>query len=211
MAYDLQEQEQLDQLKAFWNRYGTALLALITVVLFAIAGYRGWGWYQDRQATAASGLYAELTSAVAAKDAERIRSRSADLLGQYGSTAYGEMGGLMAARGFADAGDLAAAKSSLQWVVDKASDPEFRQIARLRLAGLLLDEKAYDAALAMIDPAATGQVAGEMAASFADRRGDILLAKGDADGARAEYRKALEQLPPRSALRSLVEAKLEAS
>ncbi|MGE0798285.1 MAG: YfgM family protein [Lautropia sp.] len=210
MAYNLQEQEQLDELKAFWNNYGTAILAAITLALFIFAGYRGWGWYQTSQATAAAGIYAELSSAVSARNLEQVRSRSADLLDRYGSTAYGQMAGLMAARGYVDGNDPAAAKVALQWVIDHAKDLEFKQIARLRLAGLLLDEKAYDDALKTIDPAAVGTASGEMAAGFADRRADILVAQGQVDAAKAEYRQALDQLPQQAALRQLVQLKLDA-
>lgn len=210
MAYDLQEQEQLEAIKAFWARYGNAILAALTVALLVVAGTRGWTWYQARQASAAAGIYAELVDAVERRNIEQVKQRSEDLLKEYGGTAYGPMAGLMAARAYADAKDSAGAKGALQWVIDNADDPEYRQLARLRLAGLLLDEKSYDAALAAIAPEQVGEPVAEMAGALADRRGDILFAKGDRDGARAEYEKALATLPPGAALRQLVQLKLDA-
>jgi predicted negative regulator of RcsB-dependent stress response len=210
MAYNLQEQEQIDELKSFWTRYGNTILAAVTIALFVVAGMRGWDWYQARQASAASAIYSELTDAVDRKNIEQVKQRSEDIFKQYGGTAYGQMAGLMAARAYVDAGDLASAKGALQWVVDNAIDDEFQQLARLRLSGVLLDEKSFDAALQTIDPAVVGDSGAEMAGAFADRRGDILVAKEDPAGAKAEYEKALATLPTTSPLRQLVQLKLDA-
>lgn len=205
MAYDLQEQEQIDELKAFWNRYGNLILTVLTVVLLGIAGYRGWGWYEARQAAGASVVYDELRVAAAAKDASKVGQAAGTLFEDYGRTVYARMGALVAARAHAEAGDLKAAKAPLQWAIDK-DDDEFAHMARIRLAGLLLDEKAYDEGLKLLPM----ESAGEYAGAYADRRGDLLLAQGKSEEARAAWRQALERLPQRSPLRPLVEIKLDA-
>jgi len=210
MAYNLQEQDQIDELKAFWAKYGNGILAALIVALLAVAGVRGWKWYESRQATAAAGIYSELTHAVENRNIEQVKQRSEDLLKQYGDTAYGQMAGLMTARAYADAGDMAGAKNALQWVVDNAEDEEFKNLARLRLAGLLLDEKSFDHALKLLDPAQAGKMTPEMAGAFADRRGDVKLGQGDKAAARGEYEKALQTLPQSSPLRQLVQIKLDA-
>ncbi len=206
MAYDLQEQDQLDAFKAFWNRYGNLLLTLVTVVLLAIAGWRGWGWWQQRQAAEAAGLYEQLRDAVEKRDVARVKQASGPLFEGYGGTVYGSMGALLAARAYHDAGDLKAAKAPLAWAAEKASDLEYRMLARLRLAGILLDEQAYDEALALL----TVPDAGAFAGALADRRGDVLLAQGKREEARAAYRQALGALESGSALRPLVQLKLDA-
>jgi len=210
MAYNLQEQDQIDELKAFWARYGNGILAALIVALLAVAGVRGWNWYESRQATAAAGIYSELTQAVENRNIEQVKQRSEDLLKQFGGTAYGQMAGLMTARAYADAGDMAGARNSLQWVVDNAQDEEFKHLARLRLAGLLLDEKSFDHALKLLDPTGAGKMTPEMAGAFADRRGDVKLGQGDKAAARGEYEKALQSLPQSSPLRQLVQIKLDA-
>ena len=204
MAYDLQEQEQIDELKAFWNRYGNFILTVLTVVLLGIAGYRGWGWYEARQAAGASAVYDELRVAAAAKDPAKVGQAAGTLFEDYGRTVYARMGALVAARAHAEAGDLKAAKAPLQWAIDKGGD-EFAHMARVRLAGLLLDEKAYDEGLKLLPM----ESAGEYAGAYADRRGDLLLAQGKTDEARASWQQALEKLPQRSPLRPLVEVKLD--
>ena len=206
MAYDLQEQDQLDAFKAFWNRYGNLLLTVVTVVLLAVAGWRAWGWWQQSQASAAAALYEQLQQAVEKKDVALVKQASGELFEKYSATVYGSMAALVAARAYHDAGDLRAAKAPLQWAVDKGRDPEHRLLARVRLAGILLDEKAYDAGLALLAVEAPAAFAG----AFADRRGDLLLAKGKRDEARAAYAKALEALDGNAALRPLVQLKLDA-
>jgi predicted negative regulator of RcsB-dependent stress response len=206
MAYDLEEQEQIARLKAFWERYGNFILTVITVVLLAVAGYRGWGWYQARQAVEASVVYDQLRQAVDAKDVGKVKEHAGTIFEKYGSTAYGQMAALLAAKAYHDAGDLKAAKAPLQWAVEKAPDESFANVARLRLAGILLDEKAYAEGLALVPADAAGRFAG----AFADRRGDLLLAQDKPDEARAAYKLALEKLDARSPLRRLVQIKLDA-
>ena len=206
MAYNLEEQEQLENLKAFWRQYGNFIMTVIAVVALSVAGWRGWGWYQARQSTEAAAVYEQLRQAASARDIGAVRSAAGTLFEQYGRTAYGQMAALVAARAYVDAGDPKAAKMPLEWAVDNARDDEFRHAARLRLAALLLDEKDYDAAQRLLAVDATGRFAGE----YADRRGDLLAAQDKAAEARAAYRQALQALAPDSPLRRLVQLKLDA-
>lgn len=206
MAYDLEEQEQIATLKAFWNQYGNFILTLITIILLAIAGWRGWGWYQSRQAAEASAVYEQLKAAAQAKDAAKVKDAAGTLFEKFGGTAYGQMGALLAAKAYHDAGDDKAAKAPLQWAVEKAQDEEFRQLARVRLAGILLDEKKFDEALKQLD--AIG--AKEFFALAADRRGDVLLAQGKKDEARTAYQSAWKTMDPSVEYRRLIDAKLTA-
>jgi predicted negative regulator of RcsB-dependent stress response len=206
MAYDLQEQDQLDAFKAFWNKYGNLLLTVVTVVLLAIAGWRAWGWWQQKQGVEASVVYDQLREAADKKDIAKVKQAQGQLFEKYSGTVYGGMGALVAARAHFDAGDLKSARAPLQWAVDNAKSPEHRMLARLRLAGVLLDEKAYDEGLKLLaidDP-------GAFAGAFADRRGDLLLAQGKRDEARTAYKLALDKLERNAALRSLVQMKLDA-
>ncbi len=206
MAYDLQEQEQIDELKAFWKRYGNFLMTVITLILLAIAGWRGWGWWQARQAAEAAAIYDQLRAAVSAKDSGRVRETAGAIFEKYGSTVYGQMAALLAARAYLDAGDAKAARVPLQWAIDHAADESFRHIARVRLAGVLLDEKALDQALGLLSASPPERFQG----LYADRRGDILLMQNKPAEARIEYRKALEKLALDSPLRSVVQMKLDA-
>ena len=206
MAYNLEEREQIDELKAFWKRYGNLLTALVTAVALAMAGWAGWQRWQDYQASKAAGVYAQLQQAVALRDAAKVKSAAQQVLDDYPRTSYAQMAALLAARTQADLGDSAGAKAMLQWAIDRAKDDEFRHLARVRLAGLLLDEKAYDAGLALL----AGNPPERFAAQYADRRGDLLFAQGKRDEARAAYRQAYDKLGERSPLKEVVRLKLDA-
>lgn len=206
MAYNLEEQEQLETLKAFWNRYGNFLVTIVAVLALSIAGWRAWGWYQERQSSQASVVYEQLRQAANARDIEKVREAAGHLFGDYSGTAYAEMAALVAARSYVDAGDAKSAKVPLQWAVTNADDPEFRHAARLRLARILLDEEAFDEGLKLLDVAASGQFAG----LYADLRGDLLVAAGKPSEARNAYEQALEAFAADSPLRRLVQLKRDA-
>lgn len=206
MAYDLQEQEQLDELKAWWEKYGNLILTVATVVLLAFAAYNGWRWYQRNQAEAAAGVYAELERAMAARETERINALSTTLTEKYGRTAYSPMAALQAARWYAESGDTAAARTRLQWVIERSDHPEIVAIARVRLAGVLLDEKQFDEALKVLDGASSTI----HATAIADRRGDILFAQNKIDEARTAYRDALAKAAAEHPLRQIIQLKLDA-
>lgn len=206
MAYDLEEQEQLATLKAWWNQYGNLLVWILTIALAGYAAWTGWNYYQRNQATQAGMLYQELQKAAAAKDSAKVQRAATDLADKFGSTAYAQMGALAAAKSAFDAGDLGVAKTQLQWVVENGRDAEYKAIAKIRLAGVLLDEKAYEEGLK--------QLSGDFPAPFegvvADRRGDLLVAQSKIEEARAAYKLALEKTEQNNPGRQLIQLKLDA-
>ena len=203
---DLQEQEQLDDLKAFWKQWGNLITWVITACLLAYAGWNAWGWYQRDQATKASAMFDELDKAAVAGEADKVGRIFNDLKDRYGRTVFAEQGGLLAARVQFDKGQADAAKASLAWVADTASEDGYRSVARLRLAGLQLDAKQYDAALKTLD----ADSAKPFAALVADRRGDVLLAQGKTAEARSAYQAAWKAMGDKVDYRRLIEAKLTA-
>jgi len=205
MAYDLEEQEQLASLKAWWNSYGNLTSWVLIAGLAAYSGWTGWNYYQRSQAAQASSLYDELQSAAIAKDNAKVQRAAGDMESRYGSTAYAQMGALAAAKTAFDATDLKAAKAQLQWVAEHG-EPEFKAIAKVRLAGVLLDEKSYDAALAAL----AGDVAPQFAGAVADRKGDILVAQNKLAEARTAYLAAYQATDSKNPGRQLIQLKLEA-
>jgi predicted negative regulator of RcsB-dependent stress response len=206
MSYDLQEQEQLAAFKAWWQAHGNWVTTAATVVLLAVLAYQGWSWYQLRQAAAASVLYEEYERALAGKDNVKARDLVGSLIDQHGSTVYAALAALRAAKSNIDAGDLKTAKAQLTWVIEHSPRKELSLLARVRLAGVLLDEKAYDQALQVLDV----KVPDAFAAEFADRRGDVYAAQGTLCDARAAYSEALSKAGAQQPLRSLIQLKLEA-
>ncbi|MDR8728442.1 tetratricopeptide repeat protein [Burkholderia pseudomultivorans] len=201
------EQESIESLKAWWARWGNLTTWIVLVALVVAAGFNGWNYWQRRQAAEASGLYEQVQKAAAANDKATMARAAADMEDKYGSTAYAQMTALSAAKVLYAAGDAAGAKAQLQWAADHAKDDEYKQIAKLRLASLLLDEKAYDAGLALL----SGTPVDAFKGLVADRRGDLLAAQGKTDDARAAYKLALDSLSKDDqSARQLVQFKLDA-
>ena len=203
---DLEEQEQLDEIKHFWKQYGNLITWALIVVLGAFAAWNGYQYWQRSQAAQASVMFDEVERAVQSGDATRIDRALADMKERFASTAYAQQAGLLAAKAHYDKGNADAARAALAWVADKASDPGYQAIARLRLAGLLLDKKSYDEALQQLSVAFPKNFEGLVA----DRRGDILMAQGKKPEAKAEYEKAWKAFDERTEYRRLVEVKLNA-
>ena len=206
MALDLEEQEQLDALKQFWKQYGTLIITLAFLALATFAGFKGWNYYQRAQSEQASVLFGKLEEAVRKNDIAQTGSLGAEIIDKYASTVYGPMAALLLAKTSHDKGDPAAAVSRLLLAIDKARDDETAALARLRLAGIRLDEKKYDEALALLD-AKHGQA---FAPLYSDLRGDVLAAQGKPAEARAAYKQALEKSLPNSNYRNVVQIKLDA-
>jgi len=206
MAYDIEQQESLSAMKAWFEAYGNWIIGAALVVILAVSGNWAWNWYQTRESAAAATLFEQYQQAVVGKDAAKARELAGSLVQQYGSSTYAALAALVQARASLEAGDATACKAQLHWVIDKSGNAEMGALARVRLAGVLLDEKAYDEGLAIL----AGDAPAALAAQFSDRRGDLLLAQGKSADARAAYTRALEQATAQSPLRALVQSKLDA-
>ena len=205
-AYDLDEQEKLGDLKAWWSRYGNYVTGAITVVALIIAANQGWKWYTGKQAAEASGLYFALSDAAGKNDAAKVKDATAQLIEKFAGTGYAPRGALLAAKSAFDAGDLATAKTQLEWVIANSKEDELKAIARLRLAAVLLDQKQYDAALAALD----GKTSEAFAGLFLDMKGDIFNLQGKAADAKTAYEAALPKLDSKGSQKQYTQLKLDA-
>ena len=203
---DLEEQEQLDELKHFWKQYGNLLTWALIAVLSCFAAWNGYQYWQRSQAAQASVMYDEIERAAKSGDMARIERSLADMKERFGSTTYAQQAGLLAAKAYYDKGNIDASRAALSWVAEKAADPGYQSIAKLRLAGILLEKKSYDEALQQL----SGSFSKDFSALVADRRGDILQAQGKKAEAKAEYEKAYKAFDERAEYRRLVEFKLNA-
>jgi predicted negative regulator of RcsB-dependent stress response len=203
---DLEEQEQLAEIKHFWNEYGNLITWVVIVVFGAIAAWNGWQYWQRTQAVQAASLYEEVERAAQAGDVTRVERAFADMKDKFGRTTYAQQAGLLAAKVLVDKGNTDAAKLALAWVADKASDEGFQAVARLRLASILVEAKAYDEALKQL----SGDFPKEFEPLVADRRGDVYNLQGKKAEAKAEYSKAYNGFDERAEYRRLVEVKLSA-
>jgi predicted negative regulator of RcsB-dependent stress response len=203
---DLDEQEKLDQIKDFWRRYGNFITWVAIVVFGAYGAWLGYNNWQVRKATEASTLFGAFELAVQEGDEARIGRAVQDLDKDYAKTTYAQQAKLLAAKFYGDKGNLDAAKAQLQAVADNASDEGYRALARLRLAGVWIDQKNLDAALQVL----AIELPPAFAALGADRKGDIYALQGKAVEARAAYEKAYTLAGEKSPYRPMIEVKMRA-
>lgn len=203
---DLEEQEQLDQLKHFWNTYGTLITWVVLLVAGAFVAWNGWQYLQRSKAAQASVLFDEVERSAQAGDVPRVERAFSDMKAKFAGTSYAQQAGLAAAKTLHEKGNAEASRAALGWVAEHAVDPGYQAIAKLRLASELLDTKAYDEALQQLG----GSFPKEFEALVADRKGDILLLQGKRDEARTEYQKAWAAFDADSGYRGLVQIKLNA-
>ncbi len=203
---DLEEQEQLDQLKAFWQQYGNLISGALIVVFGSIAAYNGYNYWQRNQALQASTMYDEVDRAAKSGDPAKVERAFNDMKAKFGGTTYAQQAGLLAARELLDKNKVDSAKAALTWVAGTGSDESYKAVAKLRLSALLVESKSFEEALKQLD----GSFPKEYAALVADRRGDVFMAQGKKPEAKSEYEKAYKAFDDRTEYRRLVEVKLNA-
>jgi predicted negative regulator of RcsB-dependent stress response len=190
VAFDLEEQEKLAELRAWWDKYGNLVTAVIVILALIMVGYNLYNTYLQRESDKASVLFEQMQKAIAAKNPVLVKETSARLMSDYSRTAYAQMAALLSAHVDVDGGDLKGAQAKLQWAVEHASDPQYKTLARLRLATVEADMGDMSAALATLGD----NVPDQFVSAFADRRGDIYLAQNKVAEARAQYQLALDHL-----------------
>ncbi|MFT3856828.1 MAG: tetratricopeptide repeat protein [Aquabacterium sp.] len=205
-TYDLEQQEQLDQVKHFWKQYGNLITWVLVLVLAAYAGWMAWQRWEQSRAGEAAGLYEEMDQAASAGNADKVQQAFGDLSAKYAGTTFAEQGALLASRVAAEKQKTDQAKAALQWLVDNGKNDNLVAVARLRLAGIQLDAKQYDEALKTMSVS----LPESFAALADDRRGDILLAQGKKDEAAKAFLSAWKTLTPETEYRNLIAAKLTA-
>jgi len=204
-TYDLEEQEQIDILKAWWKSNGNMVILAVAVFAATLSGVQGWRYYQNNQAIKASMMYEVLQGVAKGGDTKKIRDAAGQIMDQHPASPYAARAALIAAKANHDSGDVQSAKAQLQWAADHAKEGEVRDIARLRLAGQLLDEKNYAEALKPLEMTPVPA----FLALFADMKGDILVAQGKQTEARVAYQTAMDKIGEKSTYRQLIKMKIE--
>jgi len=205
-VYDLEEQEKIDTLKDWWKAYGTLVTVLIAAFVVGIAGVQAWNYYQKQKIEQAAELYDSVLKVQGSGDAKKISDAAGLLMEGFPASGYASRAALISAKASFESGDLQNAKSRLQWTLDNSKEDELKDLVRLRLAGILLDEKKYSEALGLLETKHGGSFDG----LYADLKGDILGAMGKVGEARAAYQVALDKIGVKGTYHNIVQMKLDA-
>jgi len=205
-TYNLEEQDKLDSLKTWWDKFGTAVTIVITTLVVTIGGTKMWEYYQRTQAHQAADLYVLLQQVKATSEVNRINDAAYLLTEGFSSSGYAPRAALIAAAANIEAGETKRAQEHLQWILDNAKEEEMHDLARLRIAGILLDEGDYDAALRELNTKHGESYAG----LFADLRGDVFVAAEKFEEARQADQTAIAKLNKSNNYFNIVQMKLDA-
>ncbi len=205
-VYDLEEQEKIDTLRDWWKAYGTLVTVLIAAFVVGIAGVQAWNYYQKQKIEQAAELYDSVLKVQGSGDAKKISDAAGLLMEGFPASGYASRAALISAKASFESGDLQNAKSRLQWTLDNSKEDELKDLVRLRLAGILLDEKKYSEALGLLETKHGGSFDG----LYADLKGDILGAMGKVGEARAAYQVALDKIGVKGTYHNIVQMKLDA-
>ena len=204
MAYDLEEQEQLDEFKAWWKQNGKMVTSLLVAVLVGYAAFQGWHFYQNKQSVEASTQYQELL-VVDEKDLKIIQAKSAMLMESFSGTPYAGRAALFAAKANYQANEVKSAKAQLDWSIKNAKETSVSALSSLQLANILAEEKDFEGALKLLNAPHDAGFDG----LFADLKGDVLVSLGKNVEAKEAYQQALTKLEPKGKFRALTQQKLE--
>ncbi len=205
MALDLEEQEQIDELKAWWTQNGKFVIAGLAAFIIGVGGWRFWEYRSLSQASAASSLFEQAMQAAQANDMKSVKDLSARIMEDHDGSGYAAPAAWLAGKANHQAGDAKSARAQYEYALEHAGADGLKQLARLRLAALLLDEKDYAGAMKLLDQTHDPAYAG----LYANLKGDVLAAQGKKQEALAAYKQALERLGEKSALKGLVEMKMD--
>ena len=203
---NLEEQEQIDQLKHFWKTYGVWITAVVVLALLTYSGWTGYRYWQASQNAKSAVIADQVQTAAQSLACAAVQRALDDVRQQFASTDYAQQASLAAAQAYQADGKVAEARAALEWLAASGANAGYQAIAKLRLASLSIEAKDYDAALKQL----AGELPAEFAGLAADKRGDALLAQGKRDEARAAYEQAYKAMDPQADYRNLVEVKLNA-
>ncbi len=204
-VFDLEEQEKIDSLKAWWEKWGNVVTAIVFVVSLIFVGRFAWIWWHKHQAENALPYYESIvmTDLNNAGGVERLQSAAVTLENDYASTGYAPRGALLAAQRLLDKGQMDDAKVHLNWLIDTNKDPSIEPVARLNLASVLADKGEFDVALGLLKP-----VNQDFEFLFKDREADVLYLKGDRVEAKTIWTDLLNNTELPASLKALIEMKL---
>lgn len=197
--------DELQKLRAWWKHYGSSVVTGVLLGAALLGGISYWRHHTTERSAKASIQYDALLASSTQNNAAAMRTAGTILMDDYSATPYAGKAALILAKLSYDAADSEAARTYLQWALDKATETTTRHMARLRLARVLMEQASLDAAQALAQVSDMGGFASE----YHELRGDILVAKNQPAAARSAYVSALESITPGSSYARVLKMKLD--
>lgn len=204
MAYDLEEQEQLDEFKAWWAKNGRMVSSIVLIGVLAYAGWQGYHYWISKKSTEASNIYQALVTTEPGK-LDAIKSQATQLTADYSVTPYAGRAAVFLAKSQYESKDLEGAEKQLNWAIENAKESSVKAIAALQLAGIQYEKKDYAAAKKTLEGI---QDKGYLGLKD-NLLGDVLLSEGKTEDAKKAFVDALKYLDPQGRLFQLTKQKLE--
>ncbi|MCC5015970.1 MULTISPECIES: YfgM family protein [unclassified Legionella] len=190
MSVYMTEEEQLEAIKKWWNKYSNVITVILSLVLLTVAGFKYWNWHESKMSMQASNAYEHLMVAFSNQDNKGVRSYANQLMNEYSDTVYADAARLALAKLFVTREKYEKARENLDYVAKNSKMTALKQVAKIRIARLFAAEKAYDKALAeltTIDDMAYMPVVNEL-------KGDIYAATGKYQQAIVSYKEAITEV-----------------
>lgn len=201
---NLEEQEKLAAVGHFWKNWGSKLLGLTIVALLTVAAVFGYNWYQVQQSGKAMALYNQVLADARAADADKLASSLKAMQDNHPGAIPTQQAELLAARVFYEKGQADKSRSTLAAAAARSNDKGLQSIARLQLAGLLIEQQQYDEAIKQL----SGSIAPAYAALAADRMGDAYALQDKRQEAIDAYTKAFNTMEATQPYRQMIASKL---
>jgi len=208
MDANLTDDEKLAELKKWWGENGGSIITGVVLGLAVLFGSKAWFAYQDRKAEAASNIYTTLVVALERGENQIVTEKAGVLVADYTGTPYATLAALSLAKMNIEAGELAVARSHLQWVIDNTRSDISRDTARLRLARVMVAMDDLDGALVVLDQAVPGTSFDPL---YTEVRGDVDVARGDLAAANKTYQTALDMTDTNAPGRHLLQLKFDST
>jgi predicted negative regulator of RcsB-dependent stress response len=205
-ALDMHEQEQVDALKAWWKENGTRMIMVVVLAAIVAGAMFGWKYWQGQQQSEAFALFQDVAKQTESNDPKRVDAAAAAVVSKFGHSIYAVRAQLLAAQFNIESKNPASAAIQLQWVIENATEHSLQDVARLQLAGLRLDEKKFDDALALLN----AEHPESFDSLYLGLKGDVYNAQGKKDEARAAYKQAIEKANSRGSYPATLQIKLDA-
>ncbi|HEY4366739.1 MAG TPA: tetratricopeptide repeat protein [Steroidobacteraceae bacterium] len=183
----LSDREQEEALRSWWKENWRWIFGGVALGLALLAGWNYWQTYRDKRAADAAQMYSQIETVLKDRNIDKAGTLLTGLTADFDSSAYAQEARLLIAKADMDSGKFDDAAKLLREVSDKSKDKEMARVAELRLARVLVQQAKYDEAVKLLE----SQTSGAYASQAREIRGDALTAKGDKEGARAEYAAAL--------------------